>query len=82
MLGVTDYYPLLLPLLSTPNTLHLKALYHIYRSCCLLSYSPRGAGVCVQLIVFRVLFLNIYMRVFRKIPPNILLLTQEPWQPL
>lgn len=69
------------PLSPPPNT-HLNSRRCIYRWCCLLSYSLRRTGVCVWLLLFRVLFLNIYMRVFRKIPPNILLLTQEPWQPL
>lgn len=76
MLGVTQHS------LPPASTHRLKALYRIYRLRGLLSYSPRGTGVCVELLLFGALFLNISMCVFRKTLPNILLVTQEPWQPL
>lgn len=48
MLGVADdSLPSSAPPPSPHSALHLKALDHIYRSRCPLSYSLRGAGVCV-----------------------------------
>lgn len=49
---------------------------------CLLSYSLRGLGSVYNSYFFWVLFLNIYMCVFRKNPSKYPPMTQEPWQPL